>query len=210
MPDDVRDMLGLPTQKEAERQKRSRSESRSPRGSARTARPKTLLTPKHKKVSSSSQQDLRPAPSLSEKFAQQDKRNQLSVFLGKTKETPGGQTSPRKQSGDGGDVPPDNPPPPSDPPKKLNMADIIIAAAAAKTVKLKTQGEENISTMLVNISFVEEVPPPTKNDEAERLVRRMILQTQRGEWDLAVENLKVKPYKFPHDPLTYCIGRHWR
>ena len=142
MPDDVRDMLGLPTQKEAERQKRSRSEPRSPRGSARTARPKTLLTPKHKKVSSSSQQDLRPAPSLSEKFAQQDKRNQLSVFLGKTKEAPGGQSSPRKQSGDGGDVPPDNPPP-SDPPKKLNMADIIIAAAAAKTVKLKTQGDRN-------------------------------------------------------------------
>ena len=148
MPDDVRDMLGLPTQKEAEKQKRSRSEPRSPRGSARTVRPKTLLTPKHSKVSSSSQQDLRPAPSLSEKFAQQDRRNQLSVFLGKTKEAPGGQSSPQKQPGEGGDVPPDNAPapPPPDPPKKLNMADIIIAAAAAKTVKLKTQGEENIST----------------------------------------------------------------
>ena len=38
MPDDVRDMLGLPTQKEAERQKRSRSEPRSPRGSAKSVR----------------------------------------------------------------------------------------------------------------------------------------------------------------------------
>ena len=109
-------------------------------------RQKTLLTPKHKKVSSSSQQDLRPTPTLSEKFAQQDKRNQLSVFLGKTKEDTGGPSSPQKQLGEGGDVQPDNPPPP-DPPKKLNMADIIIAAAAAKTVKLKTKGEENISTV---------------------------------------------------------------
>ena len=160
MPDDVRDMLGLPTQKEVERQKRSRSEPRSPRGSAKSVRriifflvdtiwlqvrPKTLLTPKHKNVSSSSQQDLRPTPSLSEKFAQQDKRNQLSAFLGKTKEATGGEISPQKQPGEGGDVAPDKtapPPPPSDPPKKLNMADIIIAAAAAKTVKLKSQGEE--------------------------------------------------------------------
>ena len=38
MPDDVRDMLGLPTQREVEKQKRSRSEPRSPRGSARTVR----------------------------------------------------------------------------------------------------------------------------------------------------------------------------
>ena len=38
MPDDVRDMLGLPTQKEVEKQKRSRSEPRSPRGSARSVR----------------------------------------------------------------------------------------------------------------------------------------------------------------------------
>ena len=38
MPDDVRDMLGLPTQKETERQKRSRSEPRSPRGSAKSVR----------------------------------------------------------------------------------------------------------------------------------------------------------------------------
>ena len=38
MPDDVRDMLGLPTQKEVERQRRSRSEPRSPRGSAKSVR----------------------------------------------------------------------------------------------------------------------------------------------------------------------------
>ena len=92
-------------------------------------------------MSSSSQQDLRPAPSLSEKFAQQDKRNQLSVFLAKTKEAPGGGSSPEKQPGEGGDAPPPTPAP--DPSKKLSMADIIIAAAAAKTVKLKSQGGKN-------------------------------------------------------------------
>ena len=115
-------------------------------------RQKTLLTPKHKKVSSSSQQDLRPPPSLSEKFAQQDKRNQLSAFLGKTKEATGGQSS---QLGETGDVlqdkSPPSPPPP-DPPKKLNMADIIIAAAAAKTVKLKSQGEKYISMKKATVS----------------------------------------------------------
>ena len=167
-------------------------------------RPKTLLTPKHRKVTSSSQQDLRPTPTLSEKFAQQDKRNQLSAFLSKTKEVPGGPRSPQKQPDVGGDVPPDDPPapPPPEPPKKLSMADIIIAASAAKTVKLKTKGEENISMMKILSLFLlaEEVPPPTKNDEAERLVRRMILLTQKGEWDLAVENLKVKPSECPGYP----------
>ena len=118
-------------------------------------RQKTLLTPKHKKVSSSSQQDLRPPPSLSEKFAQQDKRNQLSAFLGKTKEATGGQSSPQKPTGETGDVSHDKsppPPPPPDPPKKLNMADIIIAAAAAKTVKLKSQGEKYISMKKATVS----------------------------------------------------------
>ena len=117
-------------------------------------RQKTLLTPKHKKVSSSSQQDLRPPPSLSEKFAQQDKRNQLSAFLGKTKEATGGQSSPQKQTGETGDVLQDKSPapPPPDPPKKLNMADIIIAAAAAKTVKLKSQGEKYISMKKATVS----------------------------------------------------------
>ena len=53
--------------------------------------------------------------------------------------------------------------------------------------------------------FLEEVPPPTKNDEAERLIRRMILLTQKGEWDLAVENLKVKPSQYPVDPHVIDI-----
>ena len=43
MPDDVRDMLGLPTQKETERQRRSRSEPRSPRGSAKSVRTSNFL-----------------------------------------------------------------------------------------------------------------------------------------------------------------------
>ena len=91
-----------------------------------------MLTPKHQKQSKS-EQDLRPTPTLSEKFAQQDKRDKINVFLGKAKESISG--SPMKQK-DGG-VPSDNQP---NPPKKLSMADIIIAASAAKTVKLKSRG----------------------------------------------------------------------
>ena len=72
------------------------------------------------------------------------------------------------------------------------MSDIIIAAAAAKTVKLKTEGKNTFEKKLTNYMMaVEEVPPPTKHDEAERLVRRLVGLTQKGEWDMAIENLKV-------------------
>ena len=37
----------------------------------------------------------------------------------------------------------------------------------------------------------EDVPPPTNDDVAERLVKRLLILCQRGEWDIAGENLKV-------------------
>ena len=74
------------------------------------------------------------------------------------------------------------------------MSDIIIAAAAAKTVKLKSKGKKYLSARRSEtlLTFLEEVPPPTIHDEAERLVRRLISLTQKGEWDMAIENLKVE------------------
>ena len=40
-------------------------------------------------------------------------------------------------------------------------------------------------------SATEDVPPPTNDDVAERLVKRLLILCQRGEWDIAGENLKV-------------------
>ena len=92
-------------------------------------------------------------------------------------------------------IPPASPPPdPADGgsvPNKINMADVIIAAAAAKTVKLKTAGDIGSSKSYSISSATEDVPPPTNDDVAERLVKRLLILCQRGEWDIAGENLKV-------------------
>ena len=39
--------------------------------------------------------------------------------------------------------------------------------------------------------YAEEVPEPTNEDVAERLVKRLMILCQKREWDIAGENLKV-------------------
>ena len=41
------------------------------------------------------------------------------------------------------------------------------------------------------LKLSEEVPPPSNDDVAERLVKRLVILCQRGEWDIAGESLKV-------------------
>ena len=82
---------------------------------------------------------MRPAPSLAEKFAQQEKRKQMSVFLDKARQVSSPQMKTEGETSKD-EKPPDPHPDPNTPRKKLAMSDIIIAAAAAKTVKLKSQG----------------------------------------------------------------------
>ena len=105
-------------------------------------------------------------PSLTEKFAQQEKRNQIDSFLNKTKPTGSSSklNTPAKTAESSSKL--NTPSKPSsrrvslasltdniakvDPPpettdenisNKISLADVIIAAAAAKTVKLKSKGK---------------------------------------------------------------------
>ena len=50
------------------------------------------------------------------------------------------------------------------------------------------------SKSLITESFhlIDEVPPPTVDDVAERLVKRLIHLCQRGEWDGVTDSLKVR------------------
>ena len=87
----------------------------------------------------------------SEKFAQQEKTNQIDAFLNKNKLKGGNDTTTSKQSTPiksrrtsltSQSIPPatDHEATDVNKPTKVNLADVIIAAAAAKTVKLKTKG----------------------------------------------------------------------
>ena len=153
MPQDVKEMLGLPVEDEKKKRIRSRSETR---------QGKQNETPKVKKPSVMSKSKSRERvfpPSLEEKFDQQDKRNKISAFLSKQKEAGPSQAllpkSPAVQAKNKAvidalteKITPAQPPPdaePDSPRPKLNLADVIIAAAAAKTVKLKSTGKHNIT-----------------------------------------------------------------
>ena len=146
MPQDVKEMLGLPVEDAKKKRIRSRSETR---------QGKQNETPRVKKPSVMSKSKSRECifpPSLEEKFDQQDKRNKISAFLSKQKEvgpTPAVQAK-NKAVIDAltEKITPAQPPPdaePGSPRPKLNLADVIIAAAAAKTVKLKSTGKHNIT-----------------------------------------------------------------
>ena len=153
MPQDVKEMLGLPVEDAKKKRIRSRSE---------TGQGKQNETPRVKnpsKMSKSKSRERISPPSLEEKFDQQDKRNKISAFLSKQKEAGPFQgplpKSPAVQAKNKAvidalteKITPAQPPPdaePGSPRPKLNLADVIIAAAAAKTVKLKSTGKHNIT-----------------------------------------------------------------
>ena len=158
MPQDVKEMLGLPVEDAKKKRIRSRSE---------TGQGKQNETPRVKNPSKMSKPKSRERifpPSLEEKFDQQDKRNEISAFLSKQKEAGPSQAplpkSPAVQAKNKAvidalteKITPAQPPPdaePGSPRPKLNLADVIIAAAAAKTVKLKSTGKHNISNAKPN------------------------------------------------------------
>ena len=146
MPEDVKEMLGL----QVERRNRSRSETRS------ANRSETPAVKIPSVVSKAKSKDQIIPPSLEEKFDQQDKRNKISAFLNTRKEA-GPSTAPLPKSPSvkaknkaiidalKDKITPAQPPPdaePGSPGPKLRLSDVIIAAAAAKTVKLKSEGDE--------------------------------------------------------------------
>ena len=151
MPDDVREMLGLPIR---EKDKRSQSEPRTPKKSnnlslSSKGRQKSATIKSPKKAKST--QEIFFPPSVEEKFEQQKKRNQIDVFLNKSRSSLRSKdpaTPVRRKLSDASLSLVDKIPP-LDPPSenlnenitsKLSLADVIIAAAAAKTVKLKSKG----------------------------------------------------------------------
>ena len=153
MPDEVREMLGLPVT--SDQAKRSKSEPRTPKKSNNVSlNPKvrqkspTIKSPQKAK----STQEIFFPPSVAEKFEQQEKRNQIDAFLNKSRTSLRSKdpaTPVRRKLSDASLSLVDKIPP-VDPPSenlnenittKLSLADVIIAAAAAKTVKLKSKGE---------------------------------------------------------------------
>ena len=135
MPDDVKEMLGLPIQRK-KKTLRASSEPRSPRN-LRT--PQQSPSKKRPVEKQKSKQDIFAPVSVSEKFAQQEKRQQMDAFFAKSKkEGDSKKISVSKEKE--GDSATDVIPPPAATSGKLDLADVIIAAAAAKTVKLKGKG----------------------------------------------------------------------
>ena len=153
MPDEVREMLGLPVT--SDQAKRSKSEPRTPKKSNNVSlnykvrqKSPTVKSPQKAK----STQEIFFPPSVAEKFEQQEKRNQIDAFLNKSRSSLRSKdpaTPVRRKLSDASLSLVDNIPP-VDPPSenlnenittKLSLADVIIAAAAAKTVKLKSKGE---------------------------------------------------------------------
>ena len=155
MPDDVKEMLGLPITDEV---KRSKPEPRSPKklnnlknvvkGGEKSPRTKS---PKKAK----STHEIFFPPSVAEKFEQQEKRNQMDAFLNKSRSTlrsKDSATPVKRKLSDASlslvdKIPPVNPPSEisdENVPTKLSLADVIIAAAAAKTVKLKSKGKAEL------------------------------------------------------------------
>ena len=149
MPNDVKDMLGLPVEEPKIKKKRSKSETRSPPISSLKS-PSRLLKPKAKaKI---------VPPTLDQKFDHQAKRNMIDTFLNtKRDSSPSKSLVPKSPSIREKNkavidaltekITPAQPPPdaePGTPGPKLNLADVIIAAAAAKTVKLKGTGIKTI------------------------------------------------------------------
>ncbi len=155
MPDDVKEMLGLPISDEL---KRSKSEPRSPKklnnlnvnvkGGEKSPR---IKSPKKAK----STHEIFFPPSVAEKFEQQEKRNQIDAFLNKSRSTlrsKDSATPVKRKLSDASlslvdKIPPVNPPSEisdENVPTKLSLADVIIAAAAAKTVKLKSKGRAGL------------------------------------------------------------------
>ena len=147
MPQDVKDMLGLPVEKGKKKIKRSKSE-------ARSGKPNPIpIVKSPARVPKSKSRDQLIPPSLKEKFDQQEKRNVISTFLNTRKEAAQLPKSPAVKAKNKAiidalteKITPAQPPPdaePGSPGPKLNLADVIIAAAAAKTVKLKSTGINN-------------------------------------------------------------------
>ena len=155
MPDDVKEMLGLPV---IDKTKRSKSEPRTPTktkndlSSNSKLRQKSPTTKKSPQKAKSTHEIFYP-PSVAEKFEQQEKRNQIDAFLNKSRSSLRSNDSAPVKSKKLSDVslslvdkiPPVDPPSETVteniPTTKLNLADVIIAAAAAKTVKLKSKGK---------------------------------------------------------------------
>ena len=151
MPDDVKEMLGLPI---SDKDKRSKSEPRTPNKSnilslSSKGRQKSATIKSPKKAKSA--QEIFFPPSVTQKFEQQEKRNQIDAFLNKSRSSLRSKdpaTPTRRKLSDASLSLVDKIPP-LDPPSenlnenitsKLSLADVIIAAAAAKTVKLKSKG----------------------------------------------------------------------
>ena len=152
MPDDVKEMLGLPIS-DKDKDKRSKSEPRTPNksnilSSSSKGRQKSAI--KSPKKAKSAQEIFFP-PSVAQKFEQQEKRNKIDAFLNKSRSSLRSKdpaTPVRRKLSDASLSLVDKIPP-LDPPSenlnenitsKLSLADVIIAAAAAKTVKLKSKG----------------------------------------------------------------------
>ena len=154
MPEDVRNMLGLPIDPAKKRKIRSKSESRP---GDQNLFPSVKKSPDIRKAKSKDQ--IIP-PSLQEKFDQQEKRTRIKEFLDTCKEGASSQKSPALKAKNKAvidalteKIPPAQPPADAaldSPGPKLKLADVIIAAAAAKTVKLKSEGKNpNISCPII-------------------------------------------------------------
>ena len=145
MPADVKEMLGVPSERETKRSSRSKSETRSVKAND-NQNPKSPS-----KISRSKSKDNFVPPSLKERFDQEEKRSRINQFLNRNIESTS-QTQSKVKKNPVFDAlseqipaalpPPDIPPGSSKP--KINLADVIIAAAAAKTVKLKSTGNKKL------------------------------------------------------------------
>jgi hypothetical protein len=80
MPQDVKEMLGLPVDDAKKKRIRSSSETRQGKQN------ETLKVKKPSVMSKTKSRERIFPPSLEEKFDQQDKRNKISAFLSKQKE----------------------------------------------------------------------------------------------------------------------------
>ena len=145
MPDDVKNMLGLPVDPAKKRKVRSKSETRPEDQNSVSSIKKA---PDIRKAKSKDQ--IIP-PSLKEKFDQQEKRTRIKEFLDTCKDGASAPKSPALKAKNKAiidalteKIPPAQPPPDAaldSPGPRLKLADVIIAAAAAKTVKLKSEGK---------------------------------------------------------------------
>ena len=159
MPDDVKEMLGLPID---DKVKRSKSEPRTPRKSnnLNLNSPRRQKSPDKSPKKAKSTHEIFFPPSVAEKFEQQEKRNQMDAFLNKSRtslRSKDSATPVKRKLSDASlslvdKIPPVNPPseiPDDNVTTKLSLADVIIAAAAAKTVKLKSKGITVLSIIII-------------------------------------------------------------